>query len=72
MQRDGSLIDMGVNDQIIEKSGAWFTFRDIRLGQGRENAKLYLKENPQLAFEVENLIRQKYNLQLINMVEKEG
>jgi len=41
--KEGSLIDIAVNEEVIEKSGAWFSYKDIRLGQGRENSKLYLK-----------------------------
>src|SRR5690606_14838298 len=49
----GLLIDLGVETDVIEKSGAWFSYGDVRLGQGRENAKAYLKENPELAAEIE-------------------
>ncbi|HWV58521.1 MAG TPA: recombinase RecA [Longimicrobiales bacterium] len=53
----GLLIDLGVDTDIVEKSGAWFSYGDVRLGQGRENAKLYLKEHPELASEIETRIR---------------
>lgn len=65
ISREGSLIDIAVNEEIIEKSGTWFSYKDIRLGQGRENSKLFLKGNPNIAFEIENLIRKKYNLPII-------
>lgn len=64
ISKEGNLIDIGINEEIIQKSGAWFSYKDIRLGQGRENSKLYLKDNPELALEIENLIREKYNLSL--------
>ena len=48
-----------MNEEIVQKSGAWFAYNDIRLGQGRENAKIYLKENPEIALEIENKIRSK-------------
>jgi recombination protein RecA len=54
----GLLIDLGVENDIVQKSGAWFSYGDVRLGQGRENAKLYLKENPDLAKEVEVRVRE--------------
>jgi recombination protein RecA len=54
----GLLIDLGVENDIVQKSGAWFSYGDVRLGQGRENAKLYLKENPELAKEIEVRVRE--------------
>ena len=58
----GNIIDVGVKESIVQKSGAWFSYNDIRLGQGRENAKQYLRENPEIALEIENQIRSKYDL----------
>ena len=60
----GNIIDVGVKESIVQKSGAWFSYNDIRLGQGRENAKQYLRENPEVALEIENKIRSKYDLPL--------
>ena len=62
ISRTGNVVDVGVKEEIIQKSGAWFSYGDIRLGQGRENAKAYLKDNPDVALEIENQIRKKYNL----------
>ena len=53
----GELIDLGVKAGIVEKSGAWLSYNGDRIGQGRENAKTYLKENPKVANEIENAIR---------------
>ncbi len=64
ISRTGNIIDVGVKEEIVQKSGAWFSYGDIRLGQGRENAKLYLKDNPEVALDIENQIRQKYDLPL--------
>lgn len=64
ISREGGLIDIGVEEGIVQKGGSWFSYGDIRLGQGRENSKSYLKENPDTAFEIENLIREKHNLPL--------
>jgi recombination protein RecA len=53
----GEILDLGVKAGIIEKSGAWFSYDSIRIGQGRENAKAYLKENPEIAERIERAIR---------------
>jgi recombination protein RecA len=62
ISREGDLIDLGTQHNIIEKSGAWFSFKDTRLGQGRENVKRFLKENVDLAREIEDQLRVKLNL----------
>jgi recombination protein RecA len=54
----GELIDLGLEQKLVEKSGAWFSYGDVRIGQGRENAKNFLRENPDLAAELEGKIRQ--------------
>ncbi|MCK5930772.1 MAG: recombinase RecA [Fulvimarina manganoxydans] len=54
----GELVDLGVKSGIVEKSGAWFSYNSQRLGQGRENAKTFLRENPEMANEIEIAIRQ--------------
>jgi recombination protein RecA len=53
----GEVLDLGVKAGLVEKSGAWFSYDSIRIGQGRENAKAYLKENPEIATRIENAIR---------------
>lgn len=58
----GELVDLGVRAGIIEKSGAWFSYDSQRLGQGRENAKAFLRDNPQMALTVEKAIRQNAGL----------
>lgn len=58
----GELIDLGVKSNIVEKSGAWFSYNSERLGQGREKAKQYLRENPEIADEIERKIRQNAGL----------
>jgi recombination protein RecA len=57
ISREGSLLDMGVDMGIIKKSGAWFTYEGEQLGQGRENAKNYLTENPEIMVEVSERVR---------------
>ena len=54
ISREGELIDMGIEAKLVEKSGAWLSYGDLRIGQGRENAKQFLKDNPELAAEIEN------------------
>src|SRR5437899_10781602 len=53
ISKTGELLDIGMEHKLIEKSGSWFSYGDVRLGQGRENAKLFIKENPDLAGEIE-------------------
>jgi recombination protein RecA len=53
----GEILDLGVKAGLIEKSGAWFSYDSVRIGQGRENAKTYLKDNPDVAQRIENAIR---------------
>lgn len=62
ISREGSIIDIGTEMDVIQKSGAWYSFNNDRLGQGRENAKQFLKENPQLADLIEKKIRENSNL----------
>ncbi|MGW8820663.1 recombinase RecA [Paenibacillus sp. JNUCC32] len=62
ISREGSLIDIGTELDIVDKSGAWYSYAGDRLGQGRENAKQFLKENPEIASVIENKIREASNL----------
>ncbi len=58
ISRDGTLLDMAVDRDIIHKSGAWFSYEDQRIGQGRENARQFLKENPDIAAKIDKIIRE--------------
>jgi recombination protein RecA len=62
ISKNGELIDLGVKAGVVEKSGAWFSYDSQRLGQGRENAKAYLKANPELADRIEKSIRENAGL----------
>jgi len=62
ISKTGEIIDLGVKEGIIEKSGAWFSYGDERIGQGRENAKMYLKENENICNEIEEKIRKSYSI----------
>jgi recombination protein RecA len=56
---------MGVNAKIIEKSGAWYAYSGEKIGQGRDNAREFLRENPELAFEIENKVRESLGIPLL-------
>ena len=62
ISKTGEIIDLGVKEGIIEKSGAWFSYGDERIGQGRENAKTFLKENETMCNEIEEKIRKSYSI----------
>ncbi len=62
ISREGDLIDLAIEDKIIEKSGAWLSYGDMRLGQGRENAKQYLRDNPALMDEISKKVLEKRGL----------
>ncbi|WP_375326779.1 recombinase RecA [Candidatus Tisiphia endosymbiont of Nemotelus uliginosus] len=59
ISKEGEIIDLGVKLEIIEKSGSWFSYKEIRIGQGRENVKQYLKDHPDICNEIQQIIRQK-------------
>lgn len=60
ISREGDILDLAANDNIINKSGAWYAYQGNKIGQGRENAKLFLKEHPEVMKEVEEQVRAKY------------
>jgi recombination protein RecA len=62
ISREGDLLDLGIDDKIIEKSGAWINYGEVRLGQGRENAKQFLRDNPALVEEITRKILEKREL----------
>lgn len=62
ISKESDILDLAVNLGIIQKSGAWFAYNETKIGQGRENAKVFLKENPQAAAEIEQKIRAYYGL----------
>lgn len=59
ISKTGELLDLGVKAGIVEKSGSWFSYDSIRIGQGRENSKIFLTENPEIAARIEAAIRGK-------------
>ncbi|MFV0341300.1 MAG: recombinase RecA [Anaerocolumna sp.] len=69
ISREGDVLDLAANENIIIKSGAWYAYNDTKIGQGRENAKTFLKENPDIFLEVEKKVREKYNIGGVVAVE---
>ena len=57
ISREGTVLDLGTSRDIIEKSGTWYSYKGERLGQGKENVKIFMKEHPEITDEVEKIIR---------------
>jgi recombination protein RecA len=72
VSKAGELIDLGVKAGVVEKSGAWFSFDSVRLGQGRENSKAFLKTNPEMADRIERAIRENAGLIAERILEEDG
>ena len=60
ISREGELIDMGVEAKLVDKAGAWYSYGDERIGQGKDNSRQYLKDNPQVATRLEGELRDKF------------
>ena len=71
ISKEGNILDIAANLDIINKSGAWFSYNGERLAQGRDNAKQVLKENPALLAEVEAKVREKYNEAFVKSIGNE-
>jgi recombination protein RecA len=65
ISRLGEVLDLGVAGNIVEKSGAWYAYKGEKIGQGRDNSREFLKENPELAIEIENKVRESLGIRLI-------
>jgi recombination protein RecA len=65
ISREGEIIDMGVTARVLEKSGAWYAYNGEKIGQGKDNAREFLRENPELAVEVENKVRAAMGIPLL-------
>ncbi|WP_342512533.1 recombinase RecA [Sporosarcina sp. FSL K6-1522] len=68
ISREGEIVDLGVEVEVVQKSGSWYSYEGERLGQGRENSKQFLKENPAIRLEIANKIRDSYGLASANYV----
>jgi recombination protein RecA len=65
ISREGEIVDMGVEARILDKSGAWYAYNGEKIGQGKDNAREFLRENPELAREIENKIRDSLGIALL-------
>ncbi len=65
ISKNGEILDLATKDGLVEKAGAWYSYKGERIGQGRENAKIYLKDNPEVALEIEESIRSQNKEQVI-------
>lgn len=72
ISREGELIDMGVDAKLVDKAGAWYSYGDERIGQGKDNARIYLRENPQVAAKLEAELREKFQPSEASRDEDEG
>ena len=70
ISREGSLIDMGVDHGFVRKSGAWYTYEGDQLGQGKENARAFLRDNPELADDIERKIKEKLGIGKVDLTDE--
>jgi len=69
ISKEGDVLDLATDLDIVKRSGAWYSYNDEKLGQGRENAKVFFKENPHLCREIENLVREHYGIETLPAIE---
>jgi recombination protein RecA len=62
ISREGEVIDLGVQSNIVEKSGAWYSYNGDRIGQGKDNAREFLREHPEIALDIENRVRANFGV----------
>jgi recombination protein RecA len=70
ISREGEIIELGVQQKLVDKSGAWYAYKGEKIGQGKDNAREYLREHPEVAFEIENRVREAFGVALLEGVEK--
>ena len=70
ISREGEIIELGVQHKLVEKSGAWYAYKGDKIGQGKDNAREYLREHPEVAFEIENRVREALGIALLDAGEK--
>ena len=70
ISREGEIVELGVENKIVEKSGAWYAYKGEKIGQGKDNAREYLKEHPEVAREIENKVRAALGVSLLEEPEK--
>jgi recombination protein RecA len=71
VSREGEIVDMGVEAKVVEKSGAWYAYQGEKIGQGKDNAREFLRENPDIAHEIENKVRESLGISLLPSIEVE-
>ena len=72
VSHEGEVIDLAVDAGIVEKTGAWYSYQGEKLGQGKENVKLLLKDNVELCQEIEQKVREYYDISLIKNSDEKG
>ena len=71
-EREGDILDLAANTGIVNKSGAWYSYNDAKIGQGRENTKNYFRENPEIMEEIEHKVRAHFGLEAEGNDENAG
>lgn len=71
ISKEGDILDIAANEGIVQKTGAWFAYNENKIGQGRENAKAFLKSNPDVLAEIENKVRAKFDMPALTPAEQE-
>ena len=71
ISREGELIDMGVEAKLVDKAGAWYSYGDERIGQGKDNSRQYLKDNPAVANRLEGELREKFQPAEVKLEEQD-
>jgi recombination protein RecA len=66
ISREGEVVELGVQQKIVEKSGAWYSYNGEKIGQGKDNAREFLRNNPQIAVEIENRVRESLGVNALN------
>ena len=72
ISKEGDILDLAANENIVDKSGAWYAYKGEKIGQGRENAKLYLQQNPNICLEIESAVRANHGLDGATPAEEEA
>ncbi len=72
ISREGEVVELGVLHKLVEKSGAWYSYQGNKIGQGKDNAREYLREHPEIAFEIENRVREVLGVSLLDSGEKKS
>ncbi len=72
ISKEGDILDLAADAGIVNKSGAWYAYNDEKIGQGRENAKLYLKSNPEILKEIDEAVREKYSIISVDVAQEKA